>query len=133
MLCSKGLWLAAAMRGTGGGVFWIKMDACWAVLQRVVADYEPPKPEYRAKLIAVLFEGTLDHELWPELDVGPENATVEKYRHSAFMPGTSALPERLRARGFDTPLITGIVTNVCCETPTWRIFARSWSATATPR
>jgi len=25
------------------------------------------------------------------------------------------LPERLRARGFDTVLITGPVTNVCCE------------------
>ena len=31
------------------------------------------------------------------------------------MPGTSDLPERLRARGFDTVLITGTVTNVCCE------------------
>ena len=29
------------------------------------------------------------------------------------MPGTSAL--RTRARGFDTVLITGTVTNVCCE------------------
>ena len=31
------------------------------------------------------------------------------------MPGTSDLPGRLRARGFDTVLITGTVTNVCCE------------------
>jgi ureidoacrylate peracid hydrolase len=31
------------------------------------------------------------------------------------MPGTSELPDRLRARGFDTVLITGTVTNVCCE------------------
>jgi ureidoacrylate peracid hydrolase len=27
----------------------------------------------------------------------------------------SDLPQRLRARGFDTVLITGTVTNVCCE------------------
>ena len=33
----------------------------------------------------------------------------------AFLPGASDLPERLRARGFDTVLITGTVTNVCCE------------------
>ena len=38
-----------------------------------------------------------------------------KYRFSAFLPGASDLPERLRARGFDTVLITGTVTNVCCE------------------
>jgi ureidoacrylate peracid hydrolase len=40
---------------------------------------------------------------------------VKKYRYSAFMPGTSELPDRLRSRGFDTVLITGTVTNVCCE------------------
>ena len=31
------------------------------------------------------------------------------------MPGTCDLPYRLRARQFDTVLITGTVTNVCCE------------------
>ena len=31
------------------------------------------------------------------------------------MPGASDLPERLRAQGYDTVLITGTVTNVCCE------------------
>jgi ureidoacrylate peracid hydrolase len=45
----------------------------------------------------------------------PEDEIVKKYRYSAFMPGTSELPGRLRARGFDTVLITGTVTNVCCE------------------
>ena len=40
---------------------------------------------------------------------------MKKYRFSAFLPGASELPERLRARGFDTVLITGTVTNVCCE------------------
>ena len=107
--------LAAAVRETGGGVFWIKMthdDRCfseWSVA------YELPTPEYRAKRIAALSEGTLGHELWPELDVRPQDEIVRKYRYSAFMPGTSDLPDRLRARGFDTVLITGTVTNVCCE------------------
>ena len=31
------------------------------------------------------------------------------------MPGASDLPDILRARGLDTVLITGTVTNVCCE------------------
>ena len=44
-----------------------------------------------------------------------EDEIIKKYRYSAFMPGTSDLPDRLRARGFDTVLITGTVTNVCCE------------------
>ena len=53
--------------------------------------------------------------LWPELDVRPQDEIVEKYRFSGFLPGTSELPDRLRTRGFDTMLITGTVTNVCCE------------------
>src|SRR5262249_3666820 len=54
-------------------------------------------------------------ELWPELVVLPGDEIIKKYRYSAFMPGTSALPDRLRSRGLDTVLITGTVTNVCCE------------------
>ena len=103
--------LAAALRAAGGGVFWIKMthDDDWSVA------YELATPEFREKRIAALSEGGLGHELWPDLDVRPEDEIVKKYRYSAFLPGTSELPKRLRARGFDTVLITGTVTNVCCE------------------
>jgi ureidoacrylate peracid hydrolase len=40
---------------------------------------------------------------------------VDKNRFSAFLPGSSDIAERLQARGIDTVLITGTVTNVCCE------------------
>ena len=107
--------LAAAVRRNGGGVFWVKMthdERCFA--EWSVA-YEMPTPELRDKRIAALSEGTLGHELWPDLELRPEDEIVKKYRYSAFMPGTSDLPDRLRARGFDMVLITGTVTNVCCE------------------
>ena len=107
--------LAAAVRETGGGVFWVKMTHDERCLGDWSVAYELPTPEYRDKRIAALSEGTLGHELWPELEVRPEDEIVKKYRYSAFMPGTSELPDRLRARGFDTVLITGTVTNVCCE------------------
>jgi len=77
--------------------------------------YELPTPEFRDNRIAALSEGTIGHELWPELHVRPEDEIIKKYRYSAFMPGTCDLPDRLRARGCDTVLITGTVTNVCCE------------------
>jgi ureidoacrylate peracid hydrolase len=57
--------------------------------------------------IAALSEGTLGHDLWPEVDVQPADEIVKKYRYSGFLPGTSDLADRLRARGFDTVLITG--------------------------
>jgi ureidoacrylate peracid hydrolase len=107
--------LAAAVRATGGGVFWIQMthdaktEIDWSVA------YDIATPAMRQKRIAALTEGGLGHQLWPTLDVRPEDEKVLKYRFSAFMPGTCDLPERLRARGFDTVLITGTVTNVCCE------------------
>jgi ureidoacrylate peracid hydrolase len=72
-------------------------------------------PAMRDKRIAAMSEGTPGHELWPALEVRPEDEIIKKYRYSAFLPGMSDLPERLRARGFDTVLITGTVTNVCCE------------------
>jgi ureidoacrylate peracid hydrolase len=107
--------LAAATRAAGGAVFWIKNtfdETClteWSVMQDIST------PAGRAKRAAAMSENTKGHELWPTLDVRPEDEIVKKYRFSAFLPGTSDLPARLRARGFDTVLITGTVTNVCCE------------------
>jgi len=60
-------------------------------------------------------EGTVGHQLWPQLDVRIGEEIVPKKRYSAFIQGASDLPQRLRARGFDTVLITGTVTSVCCE------------------
>ena len=107
--------LAAALRESGGGVFWIQMTHDARCLDEWSVAHEMASPEMREKRIAALSEGTLGHQLWPDLDVRPEDEIVNKYRYSAFMPGTSELPGRLRVRGFDTILITGTVTNVCCE------------------
>ena len=107
--------LAAVVRESGGGVFWIQMTHDARCLDEWSVAHQMASPEMREKRIAALSEGTLGHQLWPDLDVRPEDEIVNKYRYSAFMPGTSELPERLRARGFDTVLITGTVTNVCCE------------------
>jgi ureidoacrylate peracid hydrolase len=107
--------LADAVRISGGGVFWIKNtfdESClteWSVMQDIST------PAMRAKRAAAMSEGTKGHDLWAALDVRPEDEIVKKYRFSAFLPGASELPARLRARGFDTVLITGTVTNVCCE------------------
>jgi ureidoacrylate peracid hydrolase len=103
--------LAAALRQAGGGVFWVKFtnDDDWSVCFELIT------PEIRRKRIATLSEGTLGHELWRDLDIQPEDEIVKKYRYSAFMPGASELPERLRARGFDTVLIAGTMTNACCD------------------
>ena len=107
--------LAAAVRAAGGGVFWIKNtfdERCerdWSIMQDMAT------PEGRRRRAEAMSEGTAGHALWPALEVLPQDEIVRKYRFSAFLPGASELPDRLRARGFDTVLITGTVTNVCCE------------------
>jgi nicotinamidase-related amidase len=108
--------LAEVLRAAGGGVFWVldthdaRSLTDWSVMHAMVT------PAAQARRIAVMSEGAPGHALWPELDVRPEDEQVLKYRFSAFLPGASDLPARLRARGFDTVLIGGQLTNVCCET-----------------
>ena len=107
--------LAAALRQAGGHVVWIqntfdaRCESEWSVMQDMVT------PAARARRAAAMSEGTEGHRLWPELDVQPVDQVVKKYRYSAFIQGSSALPDLLRAQGIDTVLITGTVTNVCCE------------------
>lgn len=107
--------LAAAVRETGGGVFWVlnthneRNARDWSVMEDMAT------PARRVRRAEAMSEGTRGHALWPALEVRAADEMVRKYRYSAFLPGASALPERLRARGFDTVLITGTVTNVCCE------------------
>ncbi|GAA4485789.1 hypothetical protein GCM10023191_010900 [Actinoallomurus oryzae] len=48
-----------------------------------------------------------------KLTACPGDVLVEKTTASAFFPGP--LPELLEERGVDTVLISGTVTNVCCE------------------
>lgn len=107
--------LAAALRTAGGGVFWVRNahDAscmsAWSVLQEMAA------PATRASRIAALEDGSFGQQFWPGMDIHPKDEVVRKLRYSAFYPGTSELPERLRARGLDTILIAGTLTNVCCD------------------
>ena len=107
--------LAEAVRRSGGGVFWVRMTHEPHCLDDWSVAFEIASPAMRQKRIAALSKGSLGWQLWPELEVRPEDEIVDKYRYSGFLPGTSDLAERLRARGFDTLLITGTVTNVCCE------------------
>jgi nicotinamidase-related amidase len=107
--------LAAALREAGGAVCWIqntfdaRCEAEWSIMQEMAT------PAARARRAAAMGEGTEGHRLWPGLDIRAEDEIIRKYRYSAFIQGGSDLPERLRARGLDTVLVAGTVTNVCCE------------------
>jgi ureidoacrylate peracid hydrolase len=54
-------------------------------------------------------------QLWPELEVAESDKLVEKTRFGAFVPGASTLHELLQSQNIDTLVITGTLTNCCCE------------------
>jgi ureidoacrylate peracid hydrolase len=107
--------LAETVRATGGTVVWIKTTFTPEVLKSWSVFYEMATPESGAKRIEALTADSKGHELWPDLDVRKDDLMVEKDRFSAFIQGSSNLAEVLRSRGLDTLLITGTVTNICCE------------------
>jgi ureidoacrylate peracid hydrolase len=108
--------LAQAVRDGGGTVIWIKTTFTEETLHSWSTLYGMVGPQRTAKRAEALELDSKGHELWAELDVRPEDHIVEKLRFSAFIQGSSNLAEFLRVRGLDTVLITGTVTNVCCET-----------------
>ena len=62
------------------------------------------------------FEPGAHHwQLWPGLDVRDGDLAVEKKRFSAFVQGSSELHDILQDRGIDTVIVTGTMTNCCCE------------------
>jgi ureidoacrylate peracid hydrolase len=65
--------------------------------------------------LAGLAEGSAGHKLWEGLDVKPSDLIVDKTKYSAFVEGSSELAPILRGRGIDTVIVTGTITNVCCE------------------
>jgi ureidoacrylate peracid hydrolase len=107
--------LAEVVRSTGGAVVWIKTTFREDALQNWSTYFEMVTSQQGAKRIAALTADSKGHELWAALDVRPDDLIVEKNRFSAFIQGSSNLAEILRQRGLDTLLITGTVTNVCCE------------------
>ncbi|HEX2560828.1 isochorismatase family cysteine hydrolase, partial [Phenylobacterium sp.] len=104
--------LATALRSAGGTIAWVLPSADARSAAHAAEFFGPAV----AKLYAASGgEGALPSRLAPELESLPDDLFVEKTAASAFFPGRSDLHERLQALGVDTVIVTGTVTNVCCE------------------
>ena len=62
----------------------------------------------------VIMQGSESAKLHPELDVQDGDIVLEKPRFGAFH--NTDLENILRSNGIDTVAVTGICTNICCET-----------------
>jgi isochorismate hydrolase len=62
----------------------------------------------------LILYGSAEWQLLEELPVHAGDAIIDKTRYSAFF--STRLDERLRAQGVEDLVISGVMTNCCCET-----------------
>lgn len=72
----------------------------------------------------LIMDGTPEAELIPELDRREDDLVVEKNTYSAFR-GTN-LEEKLINMGVKEVMVTGVMTNLCCETTAREAFIRGF-------
>ena len=108
--------ISRALRAAGGLVVYIQNT----IEPQTLKDWSNyfdffSTPERHGKMLEAFTPGSYGHQIWDGLEVLPGDLKVLKHRFGAFVPGASDLHEILQARGIDTVIITGTVTNVCCE------------------
>ncbi|MFM9937434.1 MAG: cysteine hydrolase family protein [Novosphingobium sp.] len=104
--------ISAAVRAAGGTNVFLRFTtpdaASWSNFARRMG---PAATAHREAFTP----GAHHWDLSADLDVQPQDVIVNKHRFSGFTPGTSMLDAELKARSIDTVLITGTLTNCCCE------------------
>jgi ureidoacrylate peracid hydrolase len=108
--------ISAALREAGGLVVYIQNTFDDEAVRTWSTFFDHfCSPARRQKMIDAFTPGAFGHEVWPGLEVLPQDLKVWKRRFGAFAPGASDLHAILQDRGIDTLIITGTATQVCCE------------------
>lgn len=108
--------LASTMRDVGAPVVWVRSTfseqgrGSWPAY----FTYFAPGIDGE-RLRANFYPGSDGHAFWAALDIADDDLVVDKDRFSAFIEGASELEQILLDRGIDTLVITGTLTNICCE------------------
>ncbi|EEF31460.1 nicotinamidase 2 [Ricinus communis] len=75
----------------------------------------------------LIIDGTVESQLVPEIKrlvLGKDHEVVEKNTYSAFT--NTRLHERLLEMGVEEVIVTGVMTNLCCETTARDAFVRGF-------
>ena len=107
--------MAKTMRAAGGTVVWIQTTANGALEHWGNHHKHMLTQDRVGKRLAQLDESNAGFALYPALETMPADLRIKKIKYSAFITGSSDLDAQLKARGIETLLIGGTVTNVCCE------------------
>jgi nicotinamidase-related amidase len=107
--------LSAAMRAAGAPVIWTRQTHTFDPPFAPPAwHYDASNPVVAAGMAALAWDAA-GHELYPGAQVAPDDVVIDKYRYGAFSCPAGRLDNVLRARGITMLIITGTLTNVCCE------------------
>ena len=108
--------LAAGLRAGGGHVVWIVTEATKEADEAWSNFYETHSEDSGANRRKVLVPRQSAYEIWPGLEVSDTDTQFVKARYSAFLkaPGGD-LEAILKERDIVSVLVTGVATNVCCE------------------
>src|SRR4051812_39969386 len=107
--------VARELRAAGGAVLWIQTTAVGGLEKWGNHHKHMLTPDRAKTRLAGLDENSEGFKLYPKLEVLPGDLRVKKVKYSAFIEGSSDIDAQLKKRGVETLLITGTVTNVCCE------------------
>ena len=109
--------IATALRAAGGHVIWIKTTltdasgpSAWSVYHQNF--FTTDKAAYHLNAVSA---GGDWHDLYGELDVQAQDTSFEKKRFSAFFSNAPKLDDVLKGMSVDTLIVTGTLTNLCCE------------------
>lgn len=72
----------------------------------------------------LIIGGTEDWKFLPEINIGSNDTVLPKKRYSAFFK--TDLDTTLRSRGIQDLIISGVMTNLCCETTARDAFMRDY-------
>jgi ureidoacrylate peracid hydrolase len=96
-------------------VVWIQNHTPWQSLESWRTHQERSLEPRRMGRMEAMQKDAHGFQLWPGLDVRPGDARVLKRRFSAFIQGSSDIENVLKDNGLETIIVTGVATNVCCE------------------
>jgi nicotinamidase-related amidase len=108
--------LFAAVRATGGTVIWTRQRATFAPGKSCSSWYATSlAADALYATEKVLRTDPQACELWPALNVRPDDVIMDKYRFSAFTNTETDLSALLRRRSIDTLAIVCTFTHYCCQ------------------
>lgn len=107
--------ISRAIRAAGGTNIFVRFTTPADSLESWSSFYARFPQATRQAHQAAFAMGAHYWQLWPGLEVGDGELKVDKGRFAAFIPGTCDLHQILRDRQIDTLIVTGTLTNCCCE------------------